>query len=256
MHLPTSFAASRRKIARARSIKEDLFRLTNPLDRSLYDLSVFPEIQIPNSHPHIYALRYSPRDRISSVVSLPLGDVLNNYRSALDYIASSLVRAKNPKRLAHFPMPESRGDLSGNKHMKWIEEVLPGSTQLMLDHIRTDGAADECYWSFSKINNDDKHNDIIATVAATNAGIGVIRFPNGGSLENCLVNFNADYPYNIVGSDMPFDLPAQYSIVVEVKFGNRSALAGRPVFPALDAIDKLVERTISEFEKHISRPKV
>lgn len=240
----------RAKIKRAYSHIDELRKLTTPLSRDLYALTLEHGPVVPYANRSQHVLRYRPKDDIAEAVALIIGDFLNNIRSALEHLASGIVRTQKPGAEVHFPIRRARKDLIAASELAAIEKTLPGSKKLLLDQIRPDGGPNEATWAFASINNDDKHNLLVPTVAVTT--IGNLNLRTGGvTLANCAIGFDATREAIVVQSASPIAIENNFQTTVDVRFGQGNPFENEPVIPTLLQVAEVVAETLGAFENLI-----
>lgn len=241
------FVSPRLKLKRAYEHIEELVSITDPLSKELYEVKVEPIFEPPK--PVVGSnLVYRPTQPLAENIGLIIGDVINNFRSALDHMASGIVREQDPKKSPYFPMSVTREGLTDNRFLSELDKALPGSKALILDTIRPEGNPDNAYWAFHKLDNDSKHNVILPTVSAVS--INNINLVYGGvRMTDCGVGGDATRQIDIMRSGGPIRIQKTYTVSIEMKFPTDSELSGLPVIESLRKIGDIVTSTIDEFEK-------
>lgn len=240
---------SRAKIKRAYSHIDELRRLTDPLDPEFYTLGVERRATIPYANRAKYTLAYRPTQDIPEALALVIGDTLNNLRSSLDYVATAVVRKTKPNAQIHFPIRRKREDLVAAAELAAIEKALPGSKELLLDKIRPEGGPNEAAWAFASINNDDKHNDLVPTVAMAQI-LGSILTPRGVIRDSVFAG-DAKNELRLVTADFPLTVEHDLKVQVDVRFGQGNPLQDQPVIPALLQVAEVIAETLDGFESLI-----
>jgi hypothetical protein len=238
-------------ISRGKDLTQELINKTQPLDRRFYSICV-------NKEAGKYSLDYVPKLNIAEALSPIIGDALGNYRSALDQLASNIVRSKDDKARVYFPAPQDRAKMASDQFLKKLEDALPGSTDLILNKIRPDNNPEDWIWKFAKINNDHKHNDIVPTVA-----LSTIKNLNVKSqfvdLVDCEINGNANAIFGFLRQPLPITHSEDYYTNADIQFGEMGVdvaeFAGRDVIDVLNKIAVLAENTVNEFENLINSHK-
>jgi hypothetical protein len=244
------------KVKRAHRHIDELQRMTDPLDHSLYKITVS---KVRRSVLHLdatdYQLTYRPKEPIPETLALIVGDAVHNLRAALDHLAAGILRRWHPKPpdRPFFPMHPERKRLVTDRHLTAIEEALPGAAELILKEIRPENGRDERLWSFNSLDNLDKHNLIIPAVSVIsvnhiNARIGT------NVMENCGIGGDAARPINMIRSVAPIAIQNNFQTTVAVRFGQGSALENEPVIPTLMQIAQIVGEALGAFERHITLP--
>lgn len=242
----------RLKVQRAISHIDEIIVRTNPLAREWYSVAIEPDIVVPYAQPSGFTLRYRPLEPIAELIALIIGDAVHNLRGALDHLATGIRQSIAWQSQGHFPMRRKREELvtAGGApipDLEAIEAALPGATHLLLDRIRPANGRDEPLWAFHTLNNDDKHNLILPTVAVSiirglNAVIGT------ATMRDCAAGGDATKPINLISADMPFTVEQNFETTVEVKFGQGTAFENNPVILTLTQIAGMISRTLDEFE--------
>jgi hypothetical protein len=243
------FLSPRLKLDRAYSHIQELESLTKPLSKTLYEIKVEPEFAFPKPYAISMTLTYKPTKPIAETLGLIIGDVVNNFRSALDHLASGIVRENNSSARPFFPMCKKRNELPSNKFLPVIEQALPGSTELLLKKIRPDEVNGVDLWCFHLLDNDSKHNLILPTVSAVS--IDNINLVSGGMrMTNCGVNGDATQPINILktGGD-PIQIQQGFDVSVDFRFPADSIFPILDVLETLNRIGSIVAETIDSFEE-------
>lgn len=254
---PAVLIGPRLKVKRAYRHIDEIIAQTSPLSKDWHSIGMEADICPPYAKPTGFTLRYRPTEPIAELVALMIGDAVHNLRTALDHLATGIRSSSKWKGDAHFPMRTRREELvspAGQpiRELDLIEAVLPGSAHSLLDKIRPADGADEPLWAFHTLDNDDKHNLILPTVAVVmidgiNVKIG------GTTLTDCGVDGDATHPINLIGSDVPFAVKGDLKTVVDVKFGKGGSFEDEPVIPTLTQIAGIVSRTLDEFERLINQ---
>ena len=243
----------RLKVQRANRHIDELIRRTAPIDPQLYELRVR---KVPRSVIHLdateFELAYRPKKPIPETLGLIIGDAVHNLRAALDHFANVVIRTwlpANGKR-AFFPMSSKWENFVSHSDFPAIEEALPDTKDLLLKEVRPKDGPNEALWSFNTLDNDDKHNLILPTVAF--ADISNINITTGGGvLRNCGAGSDAARPMVILRSSWPITMHNDLNPAVDVKFGKGSPFENEPVIPTLTQISKLVDETLSILERHV-----
>ncbi|HCG8627367.1 TPA: hypothetical protein NJ539_002685 [Vibrio parahaemolyticus] len=241
------FVSPRLKLKRAYKHIEELVSITEPLSKELYEVKVEP-ISEPSKPVVRSKLVYRPTQPVAESIGLIIGDVINNFRSALDHMASGIVREQYSKKSPYFPMSVTREELADNKYLPVLDKALPGSRALILDTIRPEGNPDNAYWAFHKLDNDSKHNVILPTVSALSID-NINLVSSGNRMTNYGVGGDATRQIDILHSDAPILIQKTYTVSIEMKFPMDSELSGQPVIESLRKIGDIVTSTIDEFEK-------
>ncbi|MFN7398523.1 MAG: hypothetical protein ACK5SX_05540 [Sandaracinobacter sp.] len=254
---PDVLIGPRLKVKRAYCHIDELIAKTSPLSKEWYSVRVQRHIVPPNAQPSGFALRYLPLEPIAEMVALIIGDTVHNLRGALDHLATGIRNSSKWKSTGHFPMRQKRKDLISKdgtpiEDLEAIEAALFGSVDLILDKIRPTNGANEPFWAFHVLDNDDKHNLILPTI--TVASITNINARFGGSvIQDCGMGGDATKPMNIVLSAAPIAIDNNFYASVDIKFGKGTPFENEPVIPTLTQIAAIVTDTLDQFESLIRK---
>ena len=206
----------------------------------------------PNTKPMAWALEYVPREHVGYELALIIGDVVHNFRVALDHLFAEIFQRAQMVERDRFPTHPGRKNLITAPVLDLIEKALPGAKDLFLNEIRPDNGPNEALWRFTDLDNDDKHNLLIPTVAigevsGTNIQIG------GASIGKLRVRGDATHPITITHSFAPITVQGNFEIAVDVRFGQGGFFENEPVVPTLLQVGNLVEETIRAFYELIAK---
>jgi hypothetical protein len=241
------------KVKRAHRHIEELRRMTDPLDRGLYEIKISKvRPTVIHLNPTKYDLTYRPKEKIPETLALIIGDAISNLRAALDHLANGILRRwhPDPPPKPYFPVHPERKQVVTDKFLAAIEEALPGSKELFLEKIRPNGGPNDHIWKFGKLNQIDKHSLIIPTV--TLIRIRDINIRSNGLAAECVISGDAACPQRIFRSDAPFTIRDNFQTSVHVQFGQGTSFKDEPVIPTLTQISDVVSKTIDAFGAHIN----
>ncbi|MDP8994054.1 MAG: hypothetical protein M3N07_03580 [Pseudomonadota bacterium] len=251
---PDILKGPRLKVERAYRHLDEFRAFTEPLHRSFYEItfdkhSIFPELQEPGLYVH-----YRPLQPIPELLALVVGDAAHNLRSALDHLATGICRSVKHGAKEHFPIHPKRKNLETAPVLSLIEKAIPGAKKTFLEQIRPENGPHENLWRFNDLNNDDKHNLLIPTVAITNiTGIN-ITMPGGPSFRDNLHSGDATRPqalYAVTGFLGNITVENNPTVSVDVRFGEGTPFKDEPVLPTFVQIAQVVSKTIDAFENLI-----
>jgi hypothetical protein len=117
-----------------------------------------------DGNPEIHVIKADP---ISASIRLGSGDVIQNLRSALDYLACALVRANgcSPSSQTEFPIFD--GPILNNKDKASFRRKTIGMRQEAIDQILSMHpyqGGDNLLWRLHRLNLIDKHNMLMTTL--------------------------------------------------------------------------------------------
>lgn len=255
MDAQIDFWPSRVKIMGANGNIDRLRKMTSPLDRSLYEIVMEEKLGpfIYLNPPTYYQLTYRPKEPIPETLANIIGHAFGDLRSALDYIAQRIMRSRipdfDPKKAIYFPAAP-RKDLPAHSSLAPLEQALPGFKKLLLEEIRPENGPNEHLWSFTELNNDDKHNDFVPVITVlainnVNAKIGSVM------VRNCAIRGDAARPINIGRAPTPITMANNFNTAVEVKFGKGTAFEDEAVAPTLLQVSEVVSEALNAIERMV-----
>lgn len=187
----------------------------------------------------------------SADLSVVIGDVVHNARSALDQLAWYLVERDGgtPGKFTYFPTGETK-----SKFVKSVKEALAGtveSTRVRVRALAVYPGGDEELWLLHQLDIEDKHRLLIPVgmaYGAFNLHVKVDGFGDGKLLEVPPVAFRpADAMYPLKVDDEIFRvakaaretdqgvIQMTHSFRFDLAFGGASLVAaGKPLSPTLD----------------------
>lgn len=242
------FISPKLKVKRAYKHIHELESITFPLSKDLYEIKVESEFAFPRPDAIGMTLLYRPTMPIAETLGLIIGDVISNFRAALDHLASGIIRETDKTKRPYFPMTDSRENLPNNKFLAMLDTALPGASELLLGKIRSAGDNNEVYWLFHSMDNDSKHNIILPTVSAVK--IENINLVSGSiRMTSCNVGGDATKQINLFRtSGEAIRIQNTFDVSVELCFPVESAFPNFPVIRTLKRIGEIVTLTIDEFE--------
>lgn len=180
---------------------------------------------------------------------LCMGDAIHNLRTALDYVATKIVRDHTGSaQFVTFPFDELRQTLMARAKNGPLELALPGITDLIIDQIRPFKQGDGLLWALTKLDKIDKHNMLVPTVAPT-----FIRMENlVGDDESTIIRMDCPYtPTNryFLSSVQKFEVKGKVTPYFDVLFKEGEVVVGKPVLPALLHMGKAVKSAIEIIEE-------
>ena len=206
---------------------------------------------MPDNTPVLwYELWYHPIKPIPETFALIIGDVVHNFRCALDHLCTGILRSKKPNAKGHFPMERNWTKFESLPVISELEAALPGARKLLLCQIRPYGGQRERLWSFNQLNNDDKHNLLTPTV--TIARIRGVNISSGNThVGEMIVDTNAAESARMIHSDWPIKFDEDAEAIVQLSFGHAKVFENEPVVPTLKLIGDVVTETLNSFERLI-----
>ena len=207
------------------------------------------------SRPYVLSFETEPQtgDQLVRVTGTPvtppvmpvIGDILSNFRSALDHLAHQLVmKAGNvPTNRTYFPIFNSSA-----RYEKESPAQTKGMTQPMIDLIRyhqpcfgQNQYANRSLWALQEYGNIAKHRRLLTVVSATGGTLwdppGASAYVHEGPVEDgtILARFPADHHKGSISS------------VPTIAFGEGAA-KGEDIQRVLGLLKLRIPRIVNEFE--------
>lgn len=249
-----SFVSARLKLSRAIQHLDELRRLTSPFSKELHFFGIEKTVKPPYIDRATYSLVYRPKPFLPERLSLIIGDTVHNLRSALDHLATTVVRQTDPTLEVHFPIRKDRRSLETPDKgtmgtLDKLETALPGSKELLLRRIRPPSDPYAKFWAFHSIDNADKHN--LLTPVITIADVKNMNFRlHGVDFRSIAIGGNAAKPFDLIsGSEEKLPFATDTEIVVDLTFDADTPFEGDPVVPTLDEIVKMVTGVLDAFSE-------
>ncbi|KCV82353.1 hypothetical protein ATO10_08182 [Actibacterium atlanticum] len=234
---------------------DQIVEMSERLPSDFYELRQTERFETgyPGGPSVFYGLEYEPSKPIPEQFALIVGEALHNFRSALDHLASAIIRTKIKEARCHFPVNESRENAVNHGDLKNMEDALPGSNELFCNTIRPENDVGDHLWYFGQLNNDDKHNLIIPTVTFADIKFRKISIGNQ-QLHDAAVGGDASKTMRLIASSVKPSFDGEPIVSVEVSFGpDAGPFAGKPVAQVLREVGEKVVSTLDEFDNLMSR---
>lgn len=245
------------KVKRAYRHIDEIRTRSAPLSPDLFVVETREYAFRANRQTALTQFVYKPIEPVAEVFALMIGDAVHNLRSALDHLATAIVRTGgNTNAQVHFPMAKIREDLlspekrnSGfQKALESIDQALPGAKRLFLEQIRPKNGPDEAFWAFHALDNDDKHNLLIPSVVARSvSGINANAVGGNSYRNGSIINFDANREYILLATQGDAALQGNFYTTADVYFGTIDTFTNEPVIPTLVHLAEVVVNTIGAF---------
>jgi hypothetical protein len=201
-------------------------------------------------------------------LSLIIGDIVHNARTALDHLAWQLVCANGaqPGEKTAFPIAWSKDSFPAHarKCLKGVSKEAFSSVEALKPYQ----GGDERFWRVHRLDIEDKHHLLIPVGSAHRNVLISMSFLGWEELEPAtlppiaLRPADRQYPlrdgtevFRIMRAARGTDQErwrSEYGFTFEVAFGDGTSIAGEPVIPTLatliEEIHQLVEPVISMLE--------
>jgi hypothetical protein len=165
---------------------------------------------------------------IDARLKIDIKNIFENLRSCLDYLALEIIEKYLPAQSAkiYFPVTSTKSDFESrvNKYFPNLINLCPEVYQL-LDQIQPYN--DPWLGKFNKLNNDNKHQDLVEQIKSTERRVDVRDASGGGVSWTSGITFGAGVSVMGVPIDTKTQLPIANSIVkttvttwIDFKFQN------------------------------------
>ncbi len=242
---PDLFYGSKLKIERAKQHILDLNTVLNDfLKTDFYTLGVEKDPQSGD-----YVLKFRIPQSLPEQIPLIVGDTLHNLRSAVDYVASELVRRANgPTKYIKFPVRKTREEVEGALRKGDIKIAHPDVIACILDEIKPYKGGNDALLSLHEMDITDKHLLLIPVVSV--AGLTHVYGRAGGiRFEDCTFTVSGGGELGIARMPGDFELQSQGQPTFTIVFGRGQALQGQSVIPTLHQLAQLVSGIVQTIEK-------
>ncbi|HWA30051.1 MAG TPA: hypothetical protein VG867_03085 [Rhizomicrobium sp.] len=190
-------------------------------------------------------------------LSVIIGDAIHNLRSSLDHLAAGLIEMNDgtPGRNTAFPIDAAESGFNGN-----ITSKLAGAADVAIAIVRAmkpydtgnDGRPGNLNLvSLSRLDNDDKHLLLLASVAVARIGRILIKNPDGSvflEMTDTEIGGNGDVNVLSVALADGMKVEASRQATFTIRFNGTSRFNGERVPETLRVLAKEVEKVIERFE--------
>lgn len=247
------FNSAYQKLKRAKNKLDKIKSYSNIIPGDYYrihieEINEFYKIRDNKS----YCIVYEPLLSISEEIGEMVSDFVVNLRSSLDhfaYRAVSYYTGKAPDNFV-FPVASDRGDMLCHSALSKLEEVIPGSKDLIRNVIRPKDDLYDKYWIFSQMANEDKHRECIPVISVV--GISPISCRNEETkqifMRDIGFSFDVNKKFFLIRAPFKLSFHGDPKVHVRSTFGSESLLAGADVSESLMGMFRVVETTLNHFE--------
>jgi hypothetical protein len=256
-------AGARAKIERAREHIRNLDReKTAFLDSDAY--KVTPEFYVEKDTTAYFLDECIV---MPEIMSLLIGDAVHNLRTALDYLAYSLIREATgafPEGHVYFPICKNFEVYKSESSRK--TKGMPQALKKRIDAFKPYNGGDDRLWSLHQLDIADKHRLLTTTITVINtinftintdtvnrAFGGHLIFPPG-LIKLQTVHIPALQPlfpiekgallYSIAGDH---ETNKDVKLTFDITFGQSEVFAGKPIVKTLTELTDLVESIVLSF---------
>lgn len=201
----------------------------------------------------LYGLGVSMTRSVPPEISIILGDVIHNLRSALEHVASDLDFAvTNDRTRSKFPMHETRDNFVDALEKGVIHTNFPEIADVLMTIIKPYKGGNDTLWKIGKLWNIDKHRLPVTTYGVTSiTGIKVVG-PNGFAYSG-EVRVEQGRIAGLVATDRPMTVTDYGQTAFYIQFDEPGLLEADPVIPTLCQMSQLVAQAIDVIEQAFNR---
>jgi hypothetical protein len=214
------------------------------------------------------------REQIPDQFSAVIGDIIHNFRSALDHLAWALV-------LVNKGMPSERTQFPINKDRKSLEAALPrclaGASSKAIEAVKKlqphkggyGAPGNEILWAIHDLDRIDKHRLIVPIGAAHTRSqmrfsVGIPLHKNFQWIGPPIVGANKPLAIPVedgktvaeliqVGAPLPPEIQLNCKVTFSILFSDGNALSRQPLAETLPIMGKHVEDIINTFDAKFFR---
>jgi hypothetical protein len=265
-------AGPRLKLARAKRHLID-FKETVAAFRQSEPHEVTVE-QNANTGENVYRIRV--KACLPAELSVIVGDVVHNLRSALDQLVCGLVRANRKQVRTGNGFPISGSVKGFDKACTGRLKNVSGKADRFIRRLRPYKGGNEAFWLLSELDNLDKHNSIVPVLlgeAKTHVRIGIpfigispdgglaiggspdgfepLGFHHGFGVPEGSKPFRLEDGCEIYRSTPRLHLVEEVGFVAQITFGKTAVTNDELIGETLVSLINLVERVLNIVERRI-----
>ena len=181
---------------------------------------------------------------IPDSIKLIVGDVAHNLRTALDHLASALVRSVGiePKGV-YFPIAETIDKYKAESGGK--TKGMPQQGKDLIDRFSPYGGGNHLLWGLHKLDIIDKHRLLLTTTTKT-GGWSVTLGPTPGP-------YNFAFLSDLKAGDVIGDVEGNHEsdkkmgVTPDIALGEPEVFAGEAIFPTVTILANYVNWILLEF---------
>lgn len=168
-------------------------------------------------------------------VPLSIGETIYNLRSALDLLASEIVRTAGlASNDTYFPIRQTPADFTKALQKSQIERANPRIARVIRDEIRPFASGNPTLYAMNRLGNIDKHRLLIPSVVITQIRDFVAEDPvRRNKVTIGTLHLNSGGRFGIVRSDSPMRVTHHGAVTAEVLFGPETECSSEPIVPTL-----------------------
>ena len=184
-------------------------------------------------------------------IPLMLGDAVHNLRSALDFLASDIIRSggKQPTRYTRFLFDASREKLVVALAAGPMKAARPDLLDLIVDTIKPYKGGDESLYGLNELDLDERHRLIMPVFAVITLHNVSIRDENRSIVKIGKVDLGAHGEFSVPKASGPVQLANYTSATFHALFEKGHAFEGQPIVPTLHRLSQVVSGVVDTIEK-------
>jgi hypothetical protein len=259
-----SFVGAHAKIERAKEHIRDLDRETAAF-LALNPYKVTPEFYVEHNATAYFLDECQP---IPVHIPLLAGDAAHNLRTALDYLAYSLIpkgASSTPETHIYFPICKGLEEYRTESVRK--TKGMPKEAKERIDAFKPYAGGDNRLWELHQLDIIDKHRLLMTTATiVTEMGFtidteyveaafkGLFKLPPD-AIPKRTINFPAPKPLFsmekgalLCSVNGNFETDQRVNLIFDVAFGESEVFSGKPILATLVELTDLVESILLAFE--------
>lgn len=204
-----------------------------------------------NPDPDTHGLVLEVAKPMPAEIPLAVGDAVHSLRSALDYIASEIVRTSGLNaNNVYFPLHETRENLVDALDKGLIKQASPKLITIILNKIKPYKTGNYPLWALNKIDVIDKHRLLIPVLNVTAIrGINA-EDTHGTKIINMTIIAHGAGRFNAVGTGGPVTITNYGEPTFDILFPKGTFFDDQPIIPTLHQLLDLVLGVIETLEAH------
>ncbi len=181
---------------------------------------------------------------INPEISLMVGDIAHNLRTALDHLTCELARSvgvSDPR--VYFPICESAEVYKRESGGK--TKGIPPEAKDVFDRIGPYGGHNDYLWGLHELDRIDKHRLVLTITAKTGGWSATL----DGTSRDYSFAFSSELKAGTVIGEVPgnHESAKEMSVTPDIAFGEPEVFEANALFPTLAIVAQLVEVTLILF---------
>jgi hypothetical protein len=246
----TNFPGARLKVDRAYTHIDEL--------QALSDWYCVPDLHLPSFESNTATGAgqiFLQSEPIPPQTALIIGDAIHCLRAALDHAAFDLTKGKAQKEFISFPFGKSLESLKATIKGGQIQVAGPAVIDAIIDEIRpylidedTGEHGNAPLWKLNKLDNIDKHREVLLALSKVHTKIESLRFTNPSIIvQDVTIITPGGYQGAVMGISGSIT-NGHGTTSVEIVFDEPEFFSGEPVIPTLHQLAELTASALDILE--------